>query len=204
MTPKSCAHMRTTSPWGVAAKWPAQALKMKLIPGLRDPQGYSHISLSLSGRILKEYQNILSAAELPGLAIRTGKYAIFLTTEAHVPVGLLYCDESTEVSRLVDFVFCFSLSCLIKLDWSTTELQWCWISHFFCVPWYKLLLYITSKVVSNVTNTNLLSVNASRILFTRCVGASVILKAFLFCCCYCWKSASHIIVHFVSGVLQSA
>ena len=98
----------------VAAKWPAQALKMKPIPGLRDPQGYSHISLSLSGRILKEYQNIVSAAELPGLAIRTGKYAIFLTSEDHVPVGLLYCDESTEVSRLVDF--CFSLSCLIKLD----------------------------------------------------------------------------------------
>ena len=154
MTPKSCAHMRTMSPWGVAAKWPAQALKMKLIPGLRDPQGYSRISLSLSGRILKEYQNIVSAAELPGSAIRTGKYAIFLTTEDHVPVGLLYCDESTDVSRLIDFVFCFSLSCLIKLDWSTTELQWCWISHFFCVPQYKLLLYITSKVVSNVAKSS--------------------------------------------------
>ena len=37
------------------------------------PHGYSRISLSLSGRILKEYQNIMSAADLPELAIRTGK-----------------------------------------------------------------------------------------------------------------------------------
>ena len=72
MTSKSCEHMRTTSLWGVAAKWPARAPKMKLIPGPRDPQGYSRISLSLSGRILKEYQNIVSAVELPELAIRTG------------------------------------------------------------------------------------------------------------------------------------
>ena len=28
----------------------------------RDPQGYSRISLSLSGRILKEYRNIVSAS----------------------------------------------------------------------------------------------------------------------------------------------
>ena len=73
MMPKLCAHVRTTSLWGVAAKWPAQAPKMKMILSPRDPQGYSRISLSLSGRILKEYQNIVSAAELPELATRTGK-----------------------------------------------------------------------------------------------------------------------------------
>ena len=39
--------------------------------------------------------------------------------------------------------------------------------------------------VSNKPNTNLLSVNANRRLFTRCVGTSVILKALLFICCYC-------------------
>ena len=55
MTPKSLDHMPTTSLWGVAAKWPTQAPKTKLILCLRDPQGYSRISLSLSGRILKEY-----------------------------------------------------------------------------------------------------------------------------------------------------
>ena len=83
---------------------------MKLILGPRDPQGYSGIGLSLSGRILKEYQNIVSAAELPELAIRNGKYAIFLTTEDYVPVGLLYSDESIEASRLIDdffFIFFF-------------------------------------------------------------------------------------------------
>ena len=63
MTPKSCDHMPTMSLWGVAAKWPTQASKTKLILCLRDPQGYSRISLSLSGRILKEYWNIMSASK---------------------------------------------------------------------------------------------------------------------------------------------
>ena len=35
MMPKSCANVRTTPLWGVTAKWPAQALKMKLVLGLR-------------------------------------------------------------------------------------------------------------------------------------------------------------------------
>ena len=61
MTPKSRDHMPTTSLWGVAAKWPTRAPKTKLILCSRDPQGYSRISLSLSGRILKEYRNIVSA-----------------------------------------------------------------------------------------------------------------------------------------------
>ena len=50
MTPKSRDHMPTTSLWGVAAKWPIWAPKMKLILCPRDPQGYRRISLSLSGR----------------------------------------------------------------------------------------------------------------------------------------------------------
>ena len=56
MTPKSRDHMPTMSLWGVAAKWPTRAPKTKLILCPRGPQGYS-----LSGRILKEYRNILSA-----------------------------------------------------------------------------------------------------------------------------------------------
>ena len=63
MTPKSCDHMPTTSLWGVTAKWPTQAPKTKLTLCPRDPQGYSHISLNLSGRILKEYRNIVSASK---------------------------------------------------------------------------------------------------------------------------------------------
>ena len=46
MMPKSCDHMPTTSLWGVAAKWPTRAPKTELILCLRDPQGYSHISLT--------------------------------------------------------------------------------------------------------------------------------------------------------------
>jgi len=67
MTPKSRDHMPTMSLWGVAAKWPTRAPKMALILCLRDPQGYSCISLSLSGRILKEYQNIVSALTTHGV-----------------------------------------------------------------------------------------------------------------------------------------
>ena len=62
MRPKSHDHMPTTSLWGVAAKWPTWAPKTTLILCLRDPQGYSRISLSLSGRILKEYRHIVSAS----------------------------------------------------------------------------------------------------------------------------------------------
>ena len=62
MTPKSRDHMPITSLRGVAAKWPTRAPKTKLILCPRDPQGYSRISLSLSGRILKEYRNIVSAS----------------------------------------------------------------------------------------------------------------------------------------------
>ena len=63
MTPKSRDHMPTTSLWGVAVKWPTRAPKTKLTLCPRDPQGYSLISLSLSGRILKEYRNIVSASK---------------------------------------------------------------------------------------------------------------------------------------------
>jgi len=58
MTPKSHDHMPTTSLWGVAAKWLTRAPKTKLILCPRDPQGYSRISLSQSGRILKEYRQL--------------------------------------------------------------------------------------------------------------------------------------------------
>ena len=61
MTPKSRDHMPTMSLWGAAAKWPTRALKI-LILCPRDLQRYSRISLSLSGRILKEYRNIVSAS----------------------------------------------------------------------------------------------------------------------------------------------
>ena len=72
MKPKSRDHMPTTSCWGVAAKWPARALKTKLILCPRNPQGYSCISLSLSCRILKECRNIVSASKQTPLQYSMG------------------------------------------------------------------------------------------------------------------------------------
>ena len=72
MTPKSRDHMPTTSLWGVAAKWPTRAPKTKPILCPRDRQGYSRISLSLSGRILKEYWNIMSASKQTPCGISWG------------------------------------------------------------------------------------------------------------------------------------
>ena len=85
MTPKSRDHMPTMSLWGAAAKkWPTQALKTKLILCPRDPQGYSRISLSLSGRILKEYQNIVSASKQTSCGIPWG----LLRSSCGIPWGL--------------------------------------------------------------------------------------------------------------------
>ena len=72
MMPKSCDHMPTTSLWGVAAKWPTQAPKMNLILCPRDPQGYSRISLSLPGRILKEYRYSMGFVKSHLLATQMG------------------------------------------------------------------------------------------------------------------------------------
>ena len=72
MTPKSRDHMPTTLLWGVAAKWPTQAPKTKLILCRRDPQGYSRISLSLSDRVLEEYRNIVSASKQTPCGIQWG------------------------------------------------------------------------------------------------------------------------------------
>ena len=42
----------------------------------------------------------------------------------------------------VCFLFCFLLCCLIKHDWSMTELQWSWISFFFSVYHDRNYCYI--------------------------------------------------------------
>ena len=80
--------------WGVAAKWPTWAPKTKLILCLRDPQGYSRISLSLSGRILKEYQNIVSAS--------TCSIPFFLQNRTHWSACYTNgCDAAQQESQLV-------------------------------------------------------------------------------------------------------
>ena len=50
----------------------SRAPKTKLILCPRDPQGDSRISLSLSGRILKEYRNIVSASKQTPLRYSMG------------------------------------------------------------------------------------------------------------------------------------
>ena len=97
MTPKSRDHTPTTSLWGVAAKWPTRAPKTKLILCPRDPQGYSRISLSLSGRILYEYRNIVLASTcgIPwGLRNRTHRSARYTNGR----------DGAQQESQLVWFV----------------------------------------------------------------------------------------------------
>ena len=73
-TPKSRDHMPTMSLWGVAAKWPTWAPKTKLILCPRDPQGYSHISLSLPGRILKESRYSMGFAKSHSLKCSLHKW----------------------------------------------------------------------------------------------------------------------------------
>ena len=88
---KSHDHMPTTSLWGVAAKWPTRAPKTKLILCPGDPQGYSRISLSLSGSILKEYRDIVSAsiAQSKPHAVFHGVCEITLTEVLATQMGVM-------------------------------------------------------------------------------------------------------------------
>ena len=94
MTPKSRDHVPTTSLWGVAAKWPTRALKTKLILCPRDPQGYSRIILNLSGRILKEYRNIVSASHC---------FEIALTEVLATQMGMMRCSKKVRSFELYKF-----------------------------------------------------------------------------------------------------
>ena len=176
MTPKSCAHMHTTSLGGISAKWPARAPKMKLIPGPRDPQGYSRISFSLSGRILKEYQNIVSAEQnYQDSQYRTVSKP-FSSPQTIMYRSAIKKNQKKKITLPLDQTWMIRDRTSLKLN--------------FISEWRFALC----KLQCNKPNTNLLSVNASRILFTRCVGTSVILKALLFLRCYC-ESLLHIFIY---------
>ena len=88
MTPKSRDHMPTTSLWGVAAKWPTRAPKMKLILCPRDSQGYSCIILSLSGRILRVPEHRVSFKANP-TAVFHGVCEIALTEVLATRMGVM-------------------------------------------------------------------------------------------------------------------
>ena len=102
MTPKSRDHMPTTSLWGVTAKWPTRAPKTKLILCPRDPQGYSRISLSLSGRILKEYWNIVSASKQTH-AVFHWVCEIALTKELATQMGVMRHSKKVNSFELYKF-----------------------------------------------------------------------------------------------------
>ena len=99
MTPKSRDHMPTSSLWGVAAKWPTRAPKTKLILCPRDPQGYSRISLSLSGKILKEYRNIVSASKQSPCGI-PWVCEIALTEVLATQMGVMRCSKKVSSFEL--------------------------------------------------------------------------------------------------------
>ena len=138
MTPKSCDHMPTTSLWGVAAKWPTRAPKTKLILCPRDPQGYNHISLSLSGRILKEYRNIVSASTcgIPwGLQNRTHWSAGVMRHSKKVSLFELYKHNPLLPhcwSTARELVHCHTWGCLqiVTVRGNTVG----WHSELFCRP----------------------------------------------------------------------
>ena len=86
--PKSRDHMPITSLWGVAAKWITRAAKTKLILCPRDAQGYSRISLSLSGRILRVPEHRVSFEAKPH-AVFHGVCEIALTETLATQMGVM-------------------------------------------------------------------------------------------------------------------
>ena len=76
--------------------------RTKLILCLRDPQGYSRISLSLSGRILKEYRNIVSASNKPH-AVFHGVCEIALTEVLATQMGVMRRSNKVSSFELYKF-----------------------------------------------------------------------------------------------------
>ena len=157
MTPESCARMRTTSLWGVAAKWPARVPKMKLILGPRDPQEYSRISLSLSGMFWKSTRTSCQQQNC-----QNWQHGL-VSKPFSSPQMIMY--RSAFLVRCVDWSVSFDRINVFLVFFFTLPLDQTWPIHdrssvklnftFFCVPRYKLLLlYITSKVVINVTKSS--------------------------------------------------
>ena len=125
MTPKSCAPVRTTSLWGVAAKWPTRAPKTKLTLCPRDPQEYNRISLSLSGRILRVPEHRVSLEAKPH-AVFHGVCEIALTEVLATQMGMMQCSKKVSLIELYklnplsphcrsivrELVHCYTWGCL--------------------------------------------------------------------------------------------
>ena len=103
MTPKSHDHIPTTSLWGVAAKWATWALKTKLILCLRDPQGYSHISLSLSSKDFEIVQERHVSFESKPHAVFHGVCEITLTEVLATQMGVMQRSKKVSLFELYKF-----------------------------------------------------------------------------------------------------
>ena len=84
------------------SKWPTRAPKTKLILCLRDPQACSRISLSQSGRILKEYWNIMSASKQIPCGIPWG-LRIALTEVLATQMGVMRRSKKVSSFELYKF-----------------------------------------------------------------------------------------------------
>ena len=111
--------------WGVAAKWPTRALKTKLTLCPRDPQGYSCISLSLSGRILRVPEHCVSFDAKPH-AVFHGVCEIALTEVLAAQMGVMRHSKKVSLFELYklnplsphcgliarELVHCYTYGCL--------------------------------------------------------------------------------------------
>ena len=123
MTPKSRDHMPTTSLWGVAAKWPTRAPKMKLTLCPRDPQGYSRISLSLTFERVPEHR---VSFEAKPHAVFHGVCKIALTEVLATQMGVMQRSKKVSLFELYklnplsphcgsiarELVHCYTWGCL--------------------------------------------------------------------------------------------
>ena len=97
-TPKSCDHMPTTSLWGVAAKWPTQAPKTKLILLPKRP---TRIQL---------YQFEPARQDFEGVPVFHGVCEIALTEVLATQMGVMQCSKKVGSFELYKFNHCRSIA----------------------------------------------------------------------------------------------
>ena len=137
-------YMHTTSLWGVAAKWPARAPKMSWY--LAESVWACQAGFWKSTRTSCQQQNWKY-----GLVSRpfSSPQVIMYWSAFCIVMGWLKC--------LVWLMFCCFFTLPLDQTWLINDRTSVKLNFkFFCVPRYKLLLilYITSKVVSNVTKSS--------------------------------------------------
>ena len=206
--PKSCAHMHTTS---------LQNGQLKLWRWSRYLAWETHKDTAISVWACQVgfWKSTRTSCQQQNYQDwQYGLVSMPFSSPLRIMYRSAFCIAMSRLKCLVWSIFVFHLAAWSNLTdpWQNfSDAEFHIFSVYHDINYYYILLprlwvmwlnhqrvtMASFKLQHNKPNTNLLSVNASRILFTRCVGASVILKALLFCCCYCWKSASHIHLSFI-------